>query len=159
MTSKNLSETLINFNKESGKNLERGEIFNKILAFAISSCSKTGNNFHYKRLPALPLGSVVLHSFKPPTGGNVYILEGESETIMIDGSYGIYYEDIIKILKENYIDPSKVKKIYLTHADADHAGLSGYFEEEYRTKVYLHPASQGIIKNENRAYGTDTPIF
>ncbi len=158
MTSKKLSETLANFNRESGKNLEMGQIFNKILAFAISSRSKTGNSFSYKRLPVLPLGNILLYSFRPPTGGTLYVLEGKTETILIDGSYGIYYEDIKKMLSENHIDPLKIKKIYLTHADADHAGLSGYFEEEYGTEVYLHPSSKGIIENENRAYGTDTPL-
>jgi len=159
MTSKMLSETLINFNRESGKNLEIGQIFNKILTFAISSISKREKNFNYKRLPTLPIGKILVYSFRPPTGGNIYILKGETETIMIDGSYGIYYEDIKKMFAENQIDPSKIKKIYLTHADADHAGVSGYFEEEYRTEVYLHPASRGIMENENRAYGTDTPLF
>jgi glyoxylase-like metal-dependent hydrolase (beta-lactamase superfamily II) len=159
MTSKMLSETLINFNRESGKNLEIGQIFNKILTFAISSISKRGKNFNYKRLPTLPIGKILVYSFRPPTGGNIYILKGETETIMIDGSYGVYYEDIKKMFAENQIDPSKIKKIYLTHADADHAGVSGYFEEEYRTEVYLHPVSRGIMENENRAYGTDTPLF
>ncbi|PMP66694.1 MAG: MBL fold metallo-hydrolase [Thermodesulfobacterium geofontis] len=159
MTSKKLSETLVNFNRESGKNLETGQIFNKILVFAISSLSKTKNNFSYKRLPTLPIGDVLLHSFRPPTGGTIYILEGKTETIMIDGTYGIYYEDVKRMLLENHIDPSKIKKIYITHVDADHVGLSGYFEEEYKTEVYLHPSSKGIIENENRAYGTDTPLF
>jgi len=97
MTSKMLSETLINFNRESGKNLEIGQIFNKILTIAISSISKRGKNFNYKRLPTLPIGKILVYSFRPPTGGNIYILKGETETIMIDGSYGIYYEDIKKM--------------------------------------------------------------
>lgn len=68
-----------------------------------------------------------------------------------------HMEFIMKILKkmpkEHYIEPSKIKKIYITHADADHAGVTWYFEEEYETQIYFHPSSKGIIENGNHAYG------
>ncbi|MCS7203877.1 MAG: MBL fold metallo-hydrolase [Thermodesulfovibrio sp.] len=157
-TSKYLSETLIKFNKEAGKNLEAGEVFGNILTFAISSTKKIKENFCYKKLPPLPFGDILLHCFKLPTGGNVYIFQQNSSYIMIDGSYGIYYEDVKKMLKENGIEPSKIEKIYISHADADHAGLSGYFEEEFGTEVFMHKDSKGIIENENRAFGANTPL-
>jgi glyoxylase-like metal-dependent hydrolase (beta-lactamase superfamily II) len=46
-----------------------------------------------------------------------------------------------------------VRRIYLTHPDADHAGTSGYFAEEFGTEVLMHPACEGVIDNQNRAYG------
>lgn len=64
--SKNLSENLLKFSKEAGKNLEAGKTFSKILAFALSSRIKTGKNFYYKKLPTLPFGDVLLQTFKPP---------------------------------------------------------------------------------------------
>ncbi len=157
--SKNLSETLVNFNKELGKNLEAGQVFTNILVFAFSSRSKTGKNFFYKKLPILPAGDLLIHSFRLPTGGNVYLIQKNDEFVMIDGGYGIYYENVKHMLEENGIDPAKIRRIYISHADADHAGLSGYFEEEFGSRVFMHPEAKGIIENNNRAYGTNTPLF
>ncbi len=71
--SKRLSDTLVQFYKEAGKIFEVGQIYSNILLFAISSITKTGNNFSYHRLPSIALGEVMLHTFKLPTGGNICI--------------------------------------------------------------------------------------
>ncbi|GAB6182870.1 MBL fold metallo-hydrolase [Thermodesulfovibrio hydrogeniphilus] len=156
--SKKLSDTLVQFNKEAGKIFEVGQIYSNILIFAISSRTKTGNNFSYRRLPSIAVGEVLLHTFKLPTGGNIYIFQDNDEFTMIDGCYGLYYKDVKKMLKENGIEPSKIRKIYISHADADHVGLSGYFEEEFAAEVFMHPASKGIIEKNNRAFGSNTPL-
>lgn len=158
-TSKRLSDALLRFNREAGRNLEAGQVFGNILALAISSRTKVGEAFHYKRLPSLPLGDVLLHSFRPPTGGNIYLLEYDGDLVMIDGSYGIYYDNVKSMLEENDLDPSRVDRIYLSHADADHAGLSGYFQEEYDSRVFMHPQAKNIIKEDNRAAGSKTPLL
>jgi glyoxylase-like metal-dependent hydrolase (beta-lactamase superfamily II) len=72
---------------------------------------------------------------------------------MIDCGYGIYYEDIKKLFRKKGWDPAELKRIFVTHADADHAGTAGYFAEEFGTKVYMHPASKQVIAGDNRAYG------
>ena len=51
------------------------------------------------------------------------------------------------------LDPSRVRRIFVTHADADHAGATGYFSAEFNTEVYIHPGSRGVIENINRAHG------
>lgn len=157
--SKYLSETLLKFNKEAGQNLEAGQVFANILTFAISSRTKVNTNFFYKKLPSLPIGDILIHTFKLPTGGNLYLLETKDEYVMIDGSYGIYYEDVKKMLRQNGIFPEKIRRIYISHPDADHAGLSGYFEEEFNTEVYLHKDAIDVIENENRVYGVNTPLY
>ena len=157
--SKNLSQTLLEFGKELGKNLEAGQIFNNILIFAMSSRQHTGQNFSYIKLPSIPVGDLVLHAFRLPTGGNVYVLESKEECVMFDGAYGIYYEDVKRMLKENGIPPEKISRNYLSHADADHAGTSGYFAEEFGTEVFMHPLCKGVIEHNNRAYGTSTPLY
>lgn len=157
-SSKSISETLIKFNKEAGKNFEEAEVFEKLLAFAISSRTKVGEHFSYIKLPTLAFGELLLHTFKPPTGGNVYIFEYDGHYTMIDGTYGIYYEDLKKMLRENGIEPSKIERIYISHADADHAGVSGYFEEEFGTEVFMHRKSFQVILNENRSFGVDTSL-
>lgn len=157
-SSKSISDTLIQFSRESGKNLEEAEVFEKLLAFAISSRTKTGERFTYTKLPSLAFGDLILHCFKPPTGGNLYIFEHNDSYTVIDGTYGIYYEDLKRMLRENGLEPSKIERIYLTHVDADHAGVSGYFEEEFGCTVYLHRSSVDIIENENRSHGVNTPL-
>lgn len=158
-SSTRMSDMLVKFSQEAGKHLEAGEVFTNVLAFASVSLSKTGPNFSYRRLPSLPFGKVTFHAFRLPTGGNIYILESDKETVMLDGAYGLYYADIKKMLKENGIDPAGINRIYLSHSDADHAGVSGYFADEFGTQIYLHPEARGIIENENRAWGSDSPLL
>jgi len=154
--SKHISDTLVNFNKEAGKNLEAGEVFANILTFAIFSTKKTKESFYYKRLPPLVFDDYILYCFRLPTGGNVYIFKLSDSYVMIDGSYGIYYEDVKRMLRVNGIEPGKIRKIFISHADADHAGMSGYFEEEFGTEVFMHSSCRGIIENQNRAFGATT---
>ncbi|UCF87707.1 MAG: MBL fold metallo-hydrolase [Nitrospiraceae bacterium] len=158
-SSKKISKTLVRFSNEAGKHFETGNVTTSILAFASASHLKTGNMFRYKRLPPVRAGSVTLHVFRLPTGGNICLLQGRYDTVMIDGGYGLYYEDVKKMFRENKIDPSCISRIYLTHADSDHAGLSGYFAEEFGSEVFLHEEARGILENENRAWGSKTPLI
>ena len=157
-SSQRISDSLLQFSREAGKHFEIGDVTTNILAFASASLMKTGERFSYRRLPTLDLEDTRFHAFRLPTGGNLYILEGYGELVMIDGGYGIYYKDVKTMLRENGLEPSKVKRIYLTHADSDHAGMSGYFAEEYGSHVYLHADARGILKHQNRAWGSDTPL-
>ncbi len=156
-SSKSLTESLMSFSSEAGKHLEAGSVFTNVLAFASASVLRTGENFSYRALPPLERGGLTLRVFRLPTGGNLSVLEGGAR-VMIDGGYGIYYEDIKRMLRENGIEPDSVERIYVTHADADHAGLSGYFEEEFGTPVYMHRDSRGIIEGEDRSRGSETQI-
>ena len=72
---------------------------------------------------------------------------------MIDAGYGIYYDDIKKLLKGKKWDLSGLKRIFITHADADHAGTSGYFADEFGTQVFMHSAGKDVIAGDNRAFG------
>jgi glyoxylase-like metal-dependent hydrolase (beta-lactamase superfamily II) len=157
-SSKLLTENLVNFSKEMGKHYQEGEVLTNILAFATASRSTTGGAFKYQRLPSLTFGPVTFHAFKIPTGSNIYVLEGDEELIMIDGSYGHYYEDVKSMLRQCGLDPGRVRRIYITHADPDHAGMSGYFAEELGTQVYLHRRARGVLEYQNRLWGTDSPI-
>ncbi|MDI6711308.1 MAG: MBL fold metallo-hydrolase [Bacillota bacterium] len=157
-SSRRMSEALTRFSREAGKDLEAGEVFTNVLVFASASLSRTGSAFSYRRLPALPLGGVVFHAFRLPTGGNIHLLESAEEIVMVDGGYGVYYEDVKRMLRENGLDPARVSRIYLGHADADHAGMSGCFAAEFGSRVFLHPAARGVLENENRAWGSGSPL-
>jgi glyoxylase-like metal-dependent hydrolase (beta-lactamase superfamily II) len=157
-SSKLLTENLVNFSNEMGKHYQEGEVLTNILAFATASRSATGDAFTYHRLPSLTFGPVTFHAFKIPTGSNIYVLEGSEELIMIDGSYGHYYRDVKAMLRQCGLDPGRVKRIYITHADPDHSGMSGYFAEEFRTQVYQHRRARGVLEHQNRLWGTNSPI-
>ena len=158
-SSKHLSDTLGRFTREAGKDLEAGAVFTNVLAFASASVAKSGSGFTYTKLAPLARNGLNLYGFRMPTGGNVYVMESAGRLVMVDGSYGLYYSNVKAMLRENGLDPAGIERIYLSHADADHAGMSGHFAREFGSKVFLHAASKDVIDNENRAWGSSTPFI
>jgi glyoxylase-like metal-dependent hydrolase (beta-lactamase superfamily II) len=158
-SSQRLSDSLIRFSREAGKHFNTGDITTSILAFASASLMKTGKKFFYRTLPPLVFDRIKFHAFRLPTGGNINVLESDEELVMIDSGYGLYYEDAKTMFRENGLDPEKVGRIYLSHADADHAGMSGYFADELGSRVYLHAEARGVLEHENRAWGSNTPLL
>jgi len=158
-SSKRLSDTLARFAREAGKDLETGVVFTNVLAFASASLAKSGSGFTCTKLRGVDRMGLQLHGFRLPTGGNIYVIESGTELVMVDGSYGLNYAGVKAMLRENGIDPARIERVYLTHADADHAGMSGHFAREYGSKVFLHRTAKGTITNENRAWGSSTPFI
>ncbi|MBI5057367.1 MAG: MBL fold metallo-hydrolase [Nitrospirae bacterium] len=152
-SSKDLSQDLLQFYKEAGNNLEAGDVFEKVLTFASRSRSRTGDKFSVIEMPVLKFGDVTLSGFRLPTSENLYVFRHGDELTMIDSGHGIYYEDIKRLLKNKSLDPAKVKRIFVTHPDTDHAGASGYFEDEFGARIFMHPGSDDVISNMNRAHG------
>jgi len=149
-----LSDDLVQFYAEAGNNLEAVDVFEKVLALASLSRSHVGRRFSPVEMPPLKIGDrVKLFGFRLPTSENIYVFQLDGDLTMIDCGYGIYYEDIKKLFRKKGWDPAELKRIFVTHADADHAGTAGYFAEEFGTKVYMHPASKQVIAGDNRAYG------
>jgi glyoxylase-like metal-dependent hydrolase (beta-lactamase superfamily II) len=157
-SSKQLSDALVKFSAEAGKHFEEGSLITNVLAFASASLMKADKGFSYQKMPGLQSGNVTMHAFKLPAGGNIYVLESSGSFLMIDSGYGLYYEDVKKMLSENCIPPDSIRDIYLTHADADHAGLSGYFNMEFGCNVHMHRNTAGVIRNENRAWGSGSQL-
>ena len=158
-SSKKLSADLVCFYSEVGNHLETADIFESILTFASTSITKVGSNFHIRELPTLQFNeNIQLFTFRPPTGGNIFVFQHGGEVTMFEAGYGLYYEDIKSLLERKGIDPGRVERIFISHNDADHIGTAGYFVEEFGTKVFMHPDGKGIIDNENRAYGANTKL-
>ncbi|MFA5353147.1 MAG: MBL fold metallo-hydrolase [Thermodesulfovibrionales bacterium] len=158
-SSHELSEDLIRFASEAGANLEAGEVFEKILTLASRSRSSTGERFAVREMPPLQLGDVTLYSFRLPTTENIFVFKSGSDLFMVDAGYGIYYEDIKRLFREKGMDPSQLRRIFITHPDADHMGSADSFSREFGTEVVMHPGSRGVMEHGNRAYGASGRLF
>jgi len=152
-SSQELSDDLVQFYSEAGNNLEAADVFEKVLTLASLSRSSVGRRFSAVEMPPLQLGKrVTLFGFRLPTSENIYVFQHDGELTMIDAGYGIYYDDIKKLFKGKKWNPSGLKRIFITHADADHAGTSGYFADEFGTEVSMHRVSRDVIAGENRSF-------
>jgi len=158
-SSQRITEVLERFSREAGRDLDAGNVFTGVLAFTSASVVKTGENFSYRRLPPLKRRGITLHAFRLPTGGNIMLLEKGRDLIMIDGGYGLYYDDVKHMLSECGLEPERIRALYLSHADSDHSGMSGRFEQEFSVEVRLHRCAGRVLAEENRAAGSDTPYL
>jgi len=153
-SSTDLYQDLVLFATEAGNNLEAGDVYETVLTFASGSRSRTGDTFAAVEMRQLHFpGPVELYGFRLPTSENIYLFRDKEELTMIDAGHGIYYDDIKKLLRARGMDPSQVTRIFITHPDTDHAGMAGYFEREFGTRVYMHAGSADVIANMNRAVG------
>ena len=72
---------------------------------------------------------------------------------MIDTGYGIYFQDVVNMLQYYGLgDLSLLKRIYITHADADHCGAAGLFP----APSYLNHKTFLITRETSRAYGSSS---
>jgi glyoxylase-like metal-dependent hydrolase (beta-lactamase superfamily II)/ACT domain-containing protein len=96
-------------------------------------------------------GKTTLFCFQLPCGGNIFLITSPSENVLIDTGYGIYHDDVMKMLSVYGLgDTRQVSRIIVTHADADHCGAAGYFN----APVLMHESTLAIIQKNNRAYGS-----
>ncbi len=153
-SSSDLERDLVGFSAEAGNHLEAGDVFEKVLTFAARSRAWTGTKFRCRvALLRRLAGGIDLLAFRMPTSENIYLLRDGSELTMIDAGHGVYFPDFKDLLRNEGFDPAGVRRIYVTHPDTDHVGMAGYFEAEFGSRVYLHPESDEVIRNENRAWG------
>ncbi len=159
-SSKDLYQDLVHFATEAGNNLEAGDVFETVLTFASRSRTRTGDQFSATSMGPLRFHDrIELWGFRLPTSENFYLFKDNDDLTMIDAGHGIYYEDIKKLIAKHGMVPSKVRRIFVTHPDTDHAGSSGYFEQEFGTEVFMHPDSAEVITHQNRAHGASGPLL
>jgi glyoxylase-like metal-dependent hydrolase (beta-lactamase superfamily II) len=158
-SSRKLTEALMSFSQAAGSQYEAGGVFTDVLAFASASIEKTGPAFTYTALPPVETRGMRLHVFRMPTGGNLALMEGPAESVLVDTGYGLYFGDACAMLNASGLDPERVRRVYCTHADADHAGMSAFWREAYGSRVYLHHAAREVLRHRNRAFGSATPVI
>ncbi len=131
-------------------NQDPEEVFACILATGKMLRQFRGPNF-YADVQCLEVAhGVRLFCFQLPCGGNIFVLDTPEELVMVDTGFGLYYEDVVRMLSHYGLDLARLTRIFITHADADHAGAAGLFN----VPAYLHPGTYEIIEKANRAYGS-----
>jgi len=127
------------------------EVFENILKVRDCLNRTSGDNFYADVQRVRIRDDIELFCFQPPCGGNVYFFDTPSERVMIDTGYGIYFQDIVNMLQHYGLgDLSRLKRIYITHADADHCGAAGCFP----APSYLNRETFLITRETSRAYGS-----
>ena len=129
------------------------EVFENILKVGDCLNQTTGENF-FADVQRVKINNVIeLFCFQPPCGGNIYLFDTGCERVMIDTGYGIYYQDVVDMLQHYGLgDLGRLKRIYITHADADHCGAAGYFP----VPSYLNRETFLITRETSRAYGSSS---
>ncbi len=127
------------------------EVFENILKVGECLNRTSGENFYADVQRVKIKDDLEIFCFQPPCGGNIYFFDTPSERVMIDTGYGIYYLDVVNMLQHYGLgDFSRLKRIYITHADADHCGAAGCFS----VLSYLNRETLLVMQETSRAYGS-----
>ncbi|MBI0583747.1 MAG: MBL fold metallo-hydrolase [Methanomassiliicoccus sp.] len=125
-------------------------VFRSILQTGSTLRQTAGMGFYsvYQEVPLINGG--VLYCFQLPCGGSVYVLRNDGRVAMFDTGFGIYHREIVEMLAHFGLDVRDIEGLYITHADADHSGGGAFFD----APSLMHPGSMDIIREANRAYGS-----
>ncbi|MDD3042894.1 MAG: MBL fold metallo-hydrolase [Methanosarcinaceae archaeon] len=127
------------------------QVFESILKVGETLNLTSGPGFYAEVQRVMVSEKIELFCFQPPCGGNIYLFDTPEETVMIDTGYGIYYPDLVKMFGHYGLKaPGRLRRIYITHADADHCGAAGYFP----ARAYLNRETLKVAGETNRAYGS-----
>jgi glyoxylase-like metal-dependent hydrolase (beta-lactamase superfamily II) len=126
-------------------------VFESVLLTGRTLKASTGQGFFADVQRVDITEEVELFCFQPPCGGNIYVLNDREGMVIIDTGYGQYKDDLRTMLAHYGLgDLSRLRGVYLTHADADHSGAAWSFP----APSYVHPGTADIINAANRAYGS-----
>lgn len=114
------------------KNENYFKTFNYIRRFANYTVDYKEDNYQPRISHKSLGGNTTLYSIEPPCGANTYIIESGMELLFIDSGFACYKDEMMRIFHELFpaFDDMN-KKIILTHADMDHAGITDIFDEVY----------------------------
>jgi len=91
--------------------------------------------------------STILRSFLFNWGGNVYVLSyqknGGIMHTLIDTGERRYKPSILKLFKDNGIEPANIERILLTHHHYDHSGLVDILCMVSGARILVHPNFKG----------------
>jgi glyoxylase-like metal-dependent hydrolase (beta-lactamase superfamily II) len=73
----------------------------------------------------------------PGGDSHIYLIDGGSELALIDCGLGTSIDIVIKNVKADGFDPTRITKLFLTHYHADHAGGASVFQEKLGLSVAI----------------------
>lgn len=82
-----------------------------------------------------------------PFDCNIYLLECAEELALIDAGAGVEIDSLLDNIRSDGLDPRMIKKVFLTHAHADHAGGSRKLKEALGCEI-LAPEGAGRLIEE-----------
>ncbi|MCQ1534347.1 MBL fold metallo-hydrolase [Methanosarcina sp. KYL-1] len=127
------------------------EVFESILKVGETLNRTSGEGFYADVQRVTIRDGLELFCFQLPCGGNIYLFDTPGERVMIDAGYGIYFQDVVNLLQYYGLgDLTRLKRIYITHADADHCGAAGYFP----APSFLNRETLKVARETSRAYGS-----
>jgi glyoxylase-like metal-dependent hydrolase (beta-lactamase superfamily II) len=116
------SNRILQMLQEKGEN--PAKVFDYIRRFAYFISEHRGSNFKTDIEKVKINDTVTLYSIQPPCGSNTYVLDAIDELVLIDTGYAIYANEMFGIFNRLFPSwKSKIKKVYVTHADVDHCGM------------------------------------
>ncbi len=79
-------------------------------------------------------------------GTAIYIVHTGDGLVLIDAGYPEQVETVLLPgLKALALDPGQVRAIIVTHGHSDHFGAAKYFQDTYKTRVYLSAADWDLL--------------
>ncbi|MBM3500323.1 MAG: MBL fold metallo-hydrolase [Armatimonadetes bacterium] len=160
--SEQLQRSLVGFRRESARSeasMAAGEVFENVLELATMSLRKLGPHFALKCIGPLRVSEAVsLYALSPPTGCACYLLDDGADLTAIDTGFGLYYDDWKAWIGRLGLDAARIRRVFLTHPDADHAGFAGALQEEFGAEVLGHPDARRVFEAGNRAAGSPTAL-
>ena len=85
--------------------------------------------------------------FTHPSDCHVYVIDGETEIAFIDAGAGVDIAPLVGRLDGDRLERDRVRKLFVTHAHADHAGGSGKLRTELKVAVMASPEVAQILRS------------
>lgn len=96
------------------------------------------------------VGGLTVHTFTRDSTHAHVIAQGDS-LVMIDSGYERHAAALDEALRDEGLDPTRLRAVVLTHGHADHAGGARYFQQRYGTQVVAGAGDQGMFATGHNA--------
>ncbi|MCJ7695803.1 MAG: MBL fold metallo-hydrolase [Anaerolineaceae bacterium] len=90
---------------------------------------------------------------------NCYLLERDSEFILIDTGSTNQQKELEKRLEELGCRTGQLKLIILTHGDFDHIGNAAYLRQKYNAKIAMHSDDIAMAEDGDMFSNRKKPLF
>jgi glyoxylase-like metal-dependent hydrolase (beta-lactamase superfamily II) len=77
---------------------------------------------------------------------HVYLVDGGSEAALIDAGAGVDVQALLDRVDASGVDPGRVRRLFVTHAHADHAGGAAALRERLRLSIGASPEVAAILR-------------